>query len=86
MNLPHRYDLPNSFAVNRVITTLNRKLKKSVKALPHTYFMETDNTRMLFTNHGLHMNKLGKQLVNCQIVAFIYSILEQKNSHKSRLA
>ena len=39
MNLPHRYDLPNSFAVNRVITTLNRKLKKSVKALPHTYFM-----------------------------------------------
>ena len=80
MNLPDRYALPNSFAVNRVITTLNMKLKKSVKALPHTYFTETDNTRMLFTNHGLHMNKLGKQLVNCKIVAFIYSILEQKKS------
>ena len=80
MNLPYIYDLPNSIAVNRVITTMNRKLKKFVKALPHTYFMEMDNTRILFTNHGLHMNKLGKQLVNCQIVTFIYSILEQKKS------
>ena len=38
--------------------------------------METDNTRILFTNHGLHRNKLGKRLVNCQIVNFLYSILE----------
>jgi hypothetical protein len=40
--------------------------------------METDNTRILFTNHGLHRNKMGKQLVNCQIVTFLYSILEPK--------
>jgi N-glycosylase/DNA lyase len=78
MNLPYRYDLPNSTAVNRVITTLNRKLKKIIKAHPHTYFMEMDNTRILFTNHGLHMNNLGKQLVNCHIVTLVYSILEQK--------
>jgi hypothetical protein len=78
MNLSYRYDLPNSTVVNRVITTLNRKLKKIVKAHPHTYFMETDNSRILFTNHGLHMNKLGKQLVNCQIVTLLYSLLEQK--------
>ena len=56
MNLPYRYDLPNSTAVNRIITSLNSKLKKTLKAFPHTYFMETDNTRTLFTNHGLHMN------------------------------
>jgi hypothetical protein len=63
MNLPYRYDLPYSIAVNRIITILNRKLKKSIKAYPHTYLMQTDNTRTLFTNQGLHMNKLGKQLV-----------------------
>jgi hypothetical protein len=40
--------------------------------------METDNTRILFTNHGLHMNNLGKQLVNCQIATLVYSILEPK--------
>ena len=42
--------------------------------------METDNSRILFTNHGLHMNKLGKLLVNCQIATFLYSILEAKKS------
>jgi lysophospholipase L1-like esterase len=79
MNLPYRYDLPNLVDINKKITTLNRKLKKSIKAFPHTYFMETDNTRALFTNHGLHMNKMGKYLVNCQIAAFLYSIFQQKN-------
>jgi len=40
--------------------------------------MEKHNTRILFTNHGLHRNKLGKRLINCQIVTFLYSILEPK--------
>jgi lysophospholipase L1-like esterase len=80
MNLPYRYDLPNSTAVNRIITSLNSKLKKTLKAFPHTYFMETDNTRTLFTNHGLHMNTLGKQLITCQIATFLHSIFEQKKS------
>jgi lysophospholipase L1-like esterase len=80
MNLPYRYDLPNSIAVNRTITSLNRKLKKTLKAFPHTYFMEMDNTRTLFTSHGLHMNNLGKQLVTCQIATFLYSTFEQKKS------
>ena len=39
MNLPYRYDLSNSIAVNRVITTLNGKLQKTLKAFPHTHFM-----------------------------------------------
>ena len=80
MNLPYRYDLPNLIAVNRIITTLNRKLKKTLKAFPYTYLMETDNTRTLFTNHGLHMNKLGKQLVICQRATLLYSTFEQKKS------
>jgi len=80
MNLAYRYDLLNSITVNRIITTLNRKLKKTLKAFPHTCFMETDNTRTLFTNHGLHMNKLGKQLVTCHIATLLYSMFEQKKS------
>jgi hypothetical protein len=34
---------------------------KEIYKSPSTYFMERDNTRMLFTNHGLHVNNLGKQ-------------------------
>ena len=41
--------------------------------------METDNDRILFTNHGLHKNKLGKWLVHCQIVNFLYSIFEPRD-------
>ena len=78
MNLPYGYDLSNTITINTVITTLNRKLKKIVKAFPHTHFMETDNTRILFTNHGLHRNKLGKWLINCQIVTFYTPFLNQK--------
>jgi hypothetical protein len=77
MNLPYRYDLPNSVNVNRVITAVNRKLRESIKAFPHTYFMETENTRILFTNHGLH---LGKQLVSCKISTLLYSMFGPKKS------
>jgi len=47
--------------------------------------METNNTRALFTNHGLHMNKMGKHLVNCQIAALLYPIFQQKKSPPIRL-
>ena len=63
MNIPSRYDLPNSISVNRKISDLNRKLQTLVKAFPHMSFLKTDKDRSLSTNHGLHLNKLGKQLV-----------------------
>jgi hypothetical protein len=37
-----------------------------------------DNNRNMFTKHGLHLNKLGKQSVTCQIVLLFKSIFEQK--------
>ena len=77
MNLPYRYDLPNSTTVNKVMTNLNRKLQKLIKAFPYTIFLETNNTRTLSTNHGLHMNKLGKQIVNYQIASLLYSTFAQ---------
>jgi len=57
MNVPFRYDSPNSITVNMNISVLNGKLQKLVKVFPHTRFLETDNNRNLFTNHGLHLNK-----------------------------
>ena len=81
MNVPFRYDLPNSISVNKNISALNRKLQKLVKVFPHTSFLKTDKDRNLFTNHGLHLNKLGKQLVHHQIASLLHSIFEQKTSH-----
>jgi hypothetical protein len=82
MNVPFRYDLPNSLSVNSSISILHRKLKKLVKVFfPYASFLETDNNRNLFTNHGLHLNKLGKQLVNYQISSLLHSTFEQKTSY-----
>ena len=71
MNIPLRYDIPNSPYVNKIISMLNRKLQKLVKVNPHTSFLETFNDRNLFTNHGLHHNKLGKNLVKLQLASFL---------------
>jgi len=80
INIPLRSDLPNSTSVNSSISILNRKLKKLVKVFPHTSFLETENNRNSFTNHGLHLNILGKQLVTCQIASLLQSIFEHKTS------
>jgi hypothetical protein len=68
MNIPHRY-IPNSPYVNKIISMLNRKLLKLVKVNPHTSFLEICNDRNLSTNHGLHRNKLGKNLVTLQLAS-----------------
>ena len=71
MNVPFRCDLPSSVSVNRNISDLSRKLQKLVKVFPHVSFLETDNNRNLLTNHGLHLNRLGKQLVKHQIASLL---------------
>jgi hypothetical protein len=55
-------------------------LKKLVKVFPHTSFLETENNRNVFTNHGLHLNKTGKRLVTYQIASLLHSIFEHKIS------
>jgi hypothetical protein len=64
---------------------LNRKLQKLVKVFPHLSFLKTDQNRNLSTNHGLHLNKLGKQLVQHQIASLLHSIFKQKTSHPNTL-
>jgi len=44
-------------------------------------FLKTDKDRNLSTNHGLHLNKLGKQLVQHQLASLLHSVFEQKTSH-----
>jgi hypothetical protein len=64
--------------VNNSISILNRKLKKLTKAFSHANVIEIDNNRKLFTNHGLHRNKLGKRLAIYSLASFVQSVFEQK--------
>jgi len=78
VNAPHRYDLMKSSCVSNEIKSFNRKLMKSVRAYQHASILEMSTDRKLFTNHGLHLNGLGKEVVSKQIVSLTYAILDQK--------
>ena len=80
MNIPYRYDLPNSHEVNKEISAINSKLKKLVRALPHARYICSDNDRKLFTNHGLHRNKLGKMLISLQLAEYIITTFGHKST------
>ena len=42
----------------------NRKLKKIVKVYQHMSVLEMNNDRKLFTNHILHLNGQGKEVLS----------------------
>ena len=80
MNIPYRFDLPNSHEVNEDISAINHKLKKLVRALHHARHICSDNDRKLFTNHGLHRNKLGKILISLQLAEYIITTFGHRST------
>ena len=80
MNIPFRYDLPNSHEVNKKISVLNNKLEKLVRVLPHARFIGSAIDRKFFTTHGLHHNKPGKMLVSLQLAEYILTTFAHKFS------
>jgi len=78
ISTPLRYDLMKSSCVNNEIKSFNRKLMKSVRAYQHASILEMSTDRKLFTNYGLHLNGLGKEVLSKQIVSLTYAVLNQK--------
>jgi hypothetical protein len=48
--------------------------------------LEVDNNRQLFTTHGLHLNRLGKELLSSHLLLHIYSALEVEKGSTITLA
>jgi hypothetical protein len=59
----HGYDLPNFSCVNREPQVFNRKLYKLLKDMHNVSVVDTDLTRDKFTQHELHLNSTGKELI-----------------------
>ena len=55
--------------VNNEIKSFSRKLTKSVRAYQHASILEMSTDIKLFTNHGLHLNDLGKEVLAKQTVS-----------------
>ena len=64
--------------MNGEIKSFNTKLKKMGKVYHHASVLRMDNDRKRFTNHGLHLNGQGKEMLSKLMVCHTYSILEQK--------
>jgi hypothetical protein len=60
MNAPHRYYLEETSCVNKEIKVHNRKLNDIMRRYNHTEVIDMSANRDHYTNHGLHMNKKGK--------------------------
>ena len=78
-NLPHRFDLIQHSCVNSEIRSFNSKLMKSLKPFNHVSTLEMCSERF-FTNHGLHLNGLGKEVMAKKLVSLTYSLLNQKKN------
>jgi len=68
-NLPHRFDLIQHSCVNSEMRSFNRKLMKSLKPFNHVSMLEMCSERRFFTNHGLHLNGLGKEVMAKKLVS-----------------
>jgi len=60
---PHRHDLPDFSCVNKETQVFNRMLCKLLKDMNHAIVVDTNLTRDNFTQHGLHMNPLGRERI-----------------------
>jgi hypothetical protein len=78
LSVPHRYNLQANPCVNSEVQVCNRKLKKVEKAFDHLNVIELHENRDLFTRHGLHLNRTGKELLAIQIASVIKDLLIKK--------
>jgi hypothetical protein len=86
LTVPYRHDLKASHStLNDEIITFNRKLLKLSKLFPHLSVCEINEMRHLYTNHGLHMNYLGKELLSLNLVLHIFSLIEKINNHSTNI-
>ena len=55
-------------------------LSKLASIIPNISFLDSTNDPRLFTRHGLHRNKLGKNLIIAQRANYIGNIFKCKTS------
>ena len=63
-----------------ILRNSKKKLEKLSKLSPHARFLKTDQHRTLFTKHGLHYNRLGKQYLLHQVALMICTLFMQNPS------
>jgi hypothetical protein len=75
MNAPRRHDLDTISCINNEVKVFKRKLLKKMKMYDCAKVMETNLSRERFTQDGVHVNRLGRELISKTISENIKSVL-----------
>ncbi|XP_039300172.1 uncharacterized protein LOC120355632 [Nilaparvata lugens] len=68
-DVPHRYDLPDWSCVNKLVEWANIQIRKTCKRFGNVTLLELGKLgRRFHTNHGLHLNNMGKRYIADQIL------------------
>jgi hypothetical protein len=68
IDVPLRYDPGKRSHINEEVVNYNRKLHKVTKSFKHAKLFKATTNRELFTQHGLHLNKKGKEIMSNEII------------------
>jgi hypothetical protein len=79
VNIPHRHDVDMNSETNLEIQTFNRNLHKRAKAFSHVALVETEFNRKYFIQHGMHLNKSGKEWLSKLIATQISRLVKRNN-------
>jgi hypothetical protein len=77
---PTRFDLLMTSCVNREVSSYNRKLYKRMKQFEHVRLIDSESQRKYYTQHGMHMNRAGKEIMACRIAEAIKDTLSKKET------
>jgi hypothetical protein len=85
VNAPKRHDLSTTSCVNCKVITYNRKLQKRMKIFEYAKILDSEVQREHFTRHGLHINKVGKELMAQRLTDHIKKNLVSKEDTSNNL-
>ena len=76
VNVPNRFDLGAHSCVNYEVKAFNRKLDKHMKSFQNPATVKVTSDRDHFTQHGLHLNRKGKEHAAKTIASSIKEIFK----------
>lgn len=71
-SVAHRHDLPEWSCVNKEIRNANTEIQNICRRFENVKFVDISELgRRFHTNHGLHLNKVGKKLITNKILEIV---------------
>jgi hypothetical protein len=78
--------LDKTSIVNSEICAFNKQLLKIEKAYSHVTILDTDLDRKLFTHHGMHLNKRGKEWLSKLLATQVNRLVSNKGRDSPKYA